>query len=71
MGKGTRNRQDRAQVQVKAPAKTVKNQNKSVFYGTLAMGIFAIVLVVSLLFNALIGAGVFMRARTTAETDDF
>lgn len=71
MGKGTRNRQDRAQVQVKAPAKTVKNQNKSVFYGTLAMGIFAIVLVVSLLFNALIGAGVFMRARTAAETDDF
>ena len=71
MGKGTRNRQDRAQVQVATPSKQVKKQNKSVFYGTLAMGIFAVVLVVSLLLNALVGAGVFMRARTVAETDDF
>ena len=71
MGKGTRNRQGRAQVQVKAPAKSAKKQNKSVFYGTLAMGIFAVVLVVSLLFSALVSTGVFMRSRTTAETEDF
>lgn len=71
MGKGTRNRQDRAQVQATAPAKTVKNQNKSVFYGTIAMGVFAVILVVALLFNALVGTGIFMRSRTAAETDDF
>ena len=71
MGKGTRNRQDRAKVQATAPAKTVKNQNKSVFYGTIAMGVFAVVLVVALLFNALVGTGIFMRSRTAAETDDF
>ncbi|MBE6660383.1 MAG: hypothetical protein E7605_03160 [Ruminococcaceae bacterium] len=71
MGKGTRNRQGRAQEQVTAPAKTVKNQNKSVFYGTIAMGVFAVILVVALLFNALVGTGIFMRSRTAAETDDF
>ena len=35
------------------------------------MGVFAVVLVVALLFNALVGTGIFMRSRTAAETDDF
>ena len=71
MGKGTRNRQVRAEDKVTSPSKYVQKQNKSVVYGTWALGIFAIVLVVSLLFTGLVGAGVFMRTRTAAETEDF
>lgn len=71
MGKGTRNRQVRAEDKVVAPSKHVQKQDKNVVYGTWALGIFAIVLVVSLLFTGLAGSGVFMRSRTAAETEDF
>lgn len=71
MGKGTRNRQVRAEDKVVAPSKQVQKKNKSVFYGTVAMAVFAVVLVVFLVFNALTGAGVFLRANTAAESADF
>ncbi len=71
MGKGTRNRQVRAEDKVVSPSKHVQKQNKSVVYGTWALGIFAIILVVSLLFTGLATTGVFLRSRTAAETEDF
>ena len=52
MGKGTRNRNVRAEDKVAAPSKQVQKQNKSVFYGTIGMAAFALVLVVFLVFNA-------------------
>ncbi len=71
MGKGTRNRNVRAEDKVVAPSKQVQKKNKSVFYGTIGMAVFAVVLVVFLVFNALTGAGVFLRGSTAAESDDF
>jgi hypothetical protein len=71
MGKGTRNRQVRAEDKVVSPSKHVQKQNKSVVYGTWALGIFAIVLVVALLFTGLATTGVFLRSRTAAQTEDF
>lgn len=71
MGKGTRNRNVRAEDKVAAPSKQVQKQNKSVFYGTIGMAAFALVLVVFLVFNALAGTGMFMRARTAVESNDF
>jgi hypothetical protein len=71
MGKGTRNRNVRAEDKVAAPSKQVQKKNKSVFYGTIGMAVFAVVLVVFLVFNALTGAGVFLRGSTAAESDDF
>ncbi len=71
MGKGTRNRNVRAEDKVVAPSKQVQKQNKSVFYGTIGMAAFAVVLVVFLVFNALAGTGMFMRARTAVESNDF
>ena len=71
MGKGTRNRQVRAEDKVNTPAKHVQKQNNAVKYGTWAMSAFAIILVVSLLFIGLTTSGVFMRSRTAVETEDF
>ncbi len=75
MGKGTRNRQVRTtDVEVSTTRRVASKEDKqkrSVFFATLAMGVFVLVLVVSLLANSLIGAGVFMRVRTAAESDDF
>lgn len=71
MGKGTRNRQVRAEDKVNSPSKSVQKQNKGVVYGTWALAIFTIVLVVSLVFSALISSGLFLRASTAMKTDDF
>lgn len=71
MGKGTRNRQVRAEDKVIAPSKHVQNQNNAVKYGTWALSAFSIVLVVALLFIGLTSTGVFMRSSTAAETEDF
>ena len=71
MGKGTRNRVVRAEDKVVAPSKQVQKQNKSVFYGTIGMAVFALLLVGFLVFNALAGTGMFMRARTAVHSSDF
>lgn len=71
MGKGTRNRNVRAEDKVTAPSKHVQKQDKAVKYGTWALSAFAILLVVSLVFIGLTTAGVFMRTSTAAESDDF
>ena len=71
MGKGTRNRQVRAEDKVNTPAKHVQKQNNAVKYGTWALSVFSIILVVSLLFIGLVTTGVFMRTSTAAESDDF
>lgn len=71
MGKGTRNRQVRAEDKVVAPSKRVQKQNKGVVYGTWALAIFTIVLVVSLVFSALVSSGLFLRASKAMKTEDF
>lgn len=71
MGKGNRNRQERAEEQVLNPQKYVKKKQVPAFVGPLLVALIALLLVVVLVGNTLIGAGVFMRARTAAESDDF
>ncbi len=75
MGKGTRNRQVRAGDQATTPSMYARSkhdkQAKTAFWGTVALGIFVIALVLALVFNALTGAGIFLRAKTAVESDDF
>lgn len=71
MGKGTRNRQVRAEDKVVSPSKRVQKQNKGVVYGTWALAVFTIVLVLSLLFSALVSSGLFLRAGKAMKTEDF
>ena len=71
MGKGTRNRQVRSEDKVVAPSKRVQKQNKGVVYGTWALAIFTIVLVVSLVLSALVSSGLFLRASKAMKTEDF
>lgn len=71
MGKGNRNRQERAEDKVLNPQKYVKKKQVPAFVGPLLIAVIAILLVVVFIGNALIGAGVFLRVRTAAQSDDF
>ena len=71
MGKGTRNRQVRAEDKLTSPSTNAQKQSKGVVYGTWALAIFTIVLVASLLFSALVSSGLFLRAGNAMKTDDY
>ena len=71
MGKGTRNRQVRAEDKLTSPSTNAQKQSKGVVYGTWALAIFTIVLVLSLLFSALVSSGLFLRAGNAMKTDDY
>ncbi len=71
MGKGTRNRLERAEDKIANPQKYVTKKHAPAFIGPLVFAVVVILLAVVLIGNALVGAGIFMRARTAAESDDF
>ena len=71
MGKGNRNRQERAEDKVLNPQKYVQKKKMPAFIGPLVFAVIAVLLIVVMIGNLLVGAGIFMRARTAAESDDF
>ena len=71
MGKGNRNRQERAEDKVLNPQKYVQKKQAPAFIGPLVFAVIAVLLIVVMVGNLLIGAGIFMRSRTAAESDDF
>ena len=74
MGKGNRNRQERAEEKVLNPEKYVKKKKSnwaSAIVGPLLIALIAVLLVVVLVGNALSNGGVIMRSRTAAESEDF
>ena len=73
MGKGNRNRQERAEDKIANPQKYVEKKKKSAspaFVGPLVFAVVVVLLAAVIVGNALIGAGVFMRARTAMESED-
>lgn len=71
MGKGNRNRQERAEDKVLNPQKYVQKKKAPAFIGPLVFAVIAALLIIVMVGNLLIGTGMFMRARTAAESDDF
>ena len=74
MGKGNRNRQERAEDKILNPEKYVKKKKNnwaSAIVGPLLIALIALLMVVVLVGNTLTNAGVIMRSRTAAESDDF
>ena len=71
MGKGSRNRQERAEDKILNPQKYVQKKQAPAFIGPLVFAVIAVLLVVVMVGNLLIGTGIFMRARTAAESEDF
>ncbi len=73
MGKGSRNRQERAEDKILNPEKYVKKKSNwaSAIVGPLLIALIAVLLVVVLVGNTLTNGGVIMRSRTAAESEDF
>ena len=74
MGKGNRNRQERAEDKALNPEKYVKKKKSnwaSAIVGPLLAALILVLVVVVLIGNSLTNGGVIMRSRTAAESDDF
>jgi hypothetical protein len=71
MGKGNRNRQERAEDKVLNPQKYVQKKQAPAFIGPLVFAVIAVLLIVVMVGNLLVGAGIFLRTRTAAESEDF
>lgn len=71
MGKGNRNRQERAEDKVLNPQRYVQKKKTPAFIGPLVFAVIAVLLIVVMVGNLLVGAGIFLRAQTAAESEDF